>query len=190
LRDISANKGRLVALAGGARQKVLPRRTPPRWRCRPGENPVWIRVELNQALIALIRGGAQQAGVAVDAWVSTLLEFEICAKAIETPGLAQELGAVVEEEPIRVAPVPAWRSWQKSLARQGAARAREDELPELVVPERLLAACGGTLGVEQLRDAMARPWKMAVDLELRAAGAGQTLSGYLPARLLERAVRV
>jgi hypothetical protein len=84
-----------------------------------------------------------------------------------------------------VAALPEWRAWQGYLARGVATGV--DELPEVVLPQRLIARGGGTIDLAPAL-AAASDWSLARACELVACGRGQVLEAFaLEAGLAELA---
>jgi hypothetical protein len=111
-------------------------------RCRPGERPQWVELprEIDEDRF---RARARRQRVGVDALAAAAIELALLAEALARARAplepVLELLARELREP-RLAPTPALRRWELSLA--GSDTPALDELPELCLPSRLLqAAC-------------------------------------------------
>jgi hypothetical protein len=180
----------LSVLAGGGQNVRLRRLSPPRFRCRPGEMPRWIRLVLSDAQQGALREAARDAGASVDALLSVTLEFLLAMETIESAlggraAAREALRKASERPPVRLAALSEWRAWQASLS--GGQDTASDELPEVVVSERLLARCGRLIDVEATLAAVG-DWPLAKACELSAAGRGQTLEAFALQAALEDAV--
>ena len=180
----------LSVLAGGGQDVRLRRLSPPRFRCRPGEMPRWIRLVLSDAQQGALREAARGAGASVDALLSVTLEFLLAMETIESAfggraAAREALRRASERAPVRLAALSEWRAWQASLS--GGQETGSDELPEVVVGERLLARSGRRIDVEGALAAV-RDWPLAKACELAAAGRGQTLEAFALQAALEEAV--
>jgi hypothetical protein len=74
----------------------------------------------------------------LDAWLGVLVEFGV---ALETTRIAYEIVAPAIDEAstqARLAPTPALRRWARLLAGQESAVLPRDELPTVVLPERIV----------------------------------------------------
>jgi hypothetical protein len=180
----------LSMVAGGGHDLRLRRLSPPRFRCRPGETPRWIRLALSDAQQEALREAARDVGASVDALLSVTVEFLLAVETIESALVGREaardaLRRAVELPPVPLAALTEWRAWQASLSR--GQETRSDELPEVVVSERLLARCGWPIDVEATLAAV-DDWPLAKACELAATGRGQTLEAFALQAALEDAV--
>jgi hypothetical protein len=181
-----------VVLAGGEdRSESLRRLSPARWRCRPGEQPVWVRLSLDVREGDLLRERAAHAHVPVDAWLAIMLDCRwalgLLAGKLGCGGAArEELAGLIRRTPVRLAPTSALRSWQRSLTYRGPGTitggAGADELPEAVLPQRVAARlrtldAGGRPDVPGALAASA-DWPLACACELRASGLGESLERF------------
>jgi hypothetical protein len=82
----------------------------------------------------------------------------------------------MERQPVRVARGESWRAWQASLSRRVPPSG--DELPEVVLPERLFARIGEAVDAD-LALAHAADWPLARTCELAACGLGRTLEALV-----------
>lgn len=171
----------LVAVRGAATAPAVRRRSPPRCRCRPGEVATWVRLDLSARQAEALRDAASSAGVSIDAWLAVIVEFtaglDVLAGALGSrAGARARLMAAVGDQPVMVASLPGWRTWQGYLARRSYAG--RDELPEVVLPERVIARGNGEVDLVRALDA-AGEWSLARDCELAACGRGQSLEAFM-----------
>lgn len=166
--------------ADGPRQPGL-RRERARPRLRPGEAPCWIDDAIvDDAQAREWRHRAEDLGLGVDGWAALMLEFELVRREVEAAGsgaisgLIDEAYASARQE--RLGPTPALRNWIALFGQRG--EAPRDELPALVLPERLLAQVrvGGLR--ELLAAATGREPADAAACELAAAYEGRTLEAW------------
>lgn len=117
----------------------------------------------------LVRDAACQAGVSPDVYIGLQLEV---LHAIRGKDLDQ-LDANLAELPVRLAEDPAMRRWQRHIASATPGRRFDDELPEVVLAERL------TDGLELTRSLLTKlvalDWARTRALELAAVGRGLTI---------------
>jgi hypothetical protein len=179
----------LVAVPGEVLARPVRRVAPPSCRCRPGDVAEWVRLDLSARQADALRDAAAGVSVALDAWLAVMIEF-----SISLHGLGDAIGAVddarawlsqeADRHPIDVAYLPDWRAWQASLSRRIAPG--PDELPEVVLPQRLIARCGGAVDVSVALNTVS-DWALARTCELIACGRGQTLEAFvLEAGLVRR----
>ncbi len=171
----------LVAVRGRGSAHPLRRLSPPICRCRPGDVAEWVRLELSPVQAEALREAAADASIALDVWLAVMVEFSISLSALRGPlgslDVARvELARKAEVWPIEVARLPEWRAWQSSFSRRLGPGC--DELPEVVVPQRLLVRCGGAIDVAATLD-YGGDWALARVCELAACGAGQTLEAFV-----------
>jgi hypothetical protein len=86
-----------------------------------------------------------------------------------------QLSVAIEGQPVKVAILAEWRAWQTSLMRHRPVGS--DELPEVVLPQRLVARSGGSIDVAAVLT-VAPEWSLARACELAACGRGQTLEAF------------
>jgi hypothetical protein len=180
--DMSRERGAaaLVAVRGGGSTSPVRRLSPPSCRCRPGDVPEWVRLDLSAIDGGALRDAAAAAEVSLDAWLAVMLEFSVTLRMLvdalgSLDRARAQLSRKVEAFPVAVAVLPDWRAWQASLSRR--VPAGPDELPEVVLPQRLVARCGGTIDVSDAFSA-ASDWALARACELAASGRGQTLEAF------------
>jgi hypothetical protein len=172
--------GQMVSVRGGGSSHAVRRLSPPACRCRPGEIATWVRLDLRADQADVLRDVADSAGISVDAWVAVMVEFsaalDVLAAVLGSVERARgRLSQAVNARPMRVAALPEWRTWQRYLARRVPTGV--DELPEVVLPQRLLARGGGTIDLARAL-AAASDWSLARGCELVACGCGQVLEAF------------
>lgn len=156
--------------------------SPPSARCRPGETPRWLRLDLSASDAAALREASQVAGVPLDAWLAITLEFGVALRLL-AGGLGSLEAAVcrltqsVEGCPLEMARDANWRAWQATVS--GRLDSRPDDLPEVVLPERLLVRVAGIVDHSSAVLAYAAHWPLARACELVACGRGQTLEAFM-----------
>ena len=170
----------LVAVRGQTTRPKVRRRSPVACRCRPGEVATWVRLDLTASQADALRDAAGRAGVSVDAWLAVMVEFTtalpILEAAVGPAGSARDRLALALNSPVMVAALPGWRTWQAYLARQTVSG--PDELPEVVLPERLIARGNGDVQLEPAL-AAASDWPLARKCELAACGRGRSLEAFM-----------
>jgi hypothetical protein len=120
--------------------------------------------------------------VSVDAWLSIIVEFSLSLRElIDTYGSADDtmrslVTAEVNAYPVELAWLPDWRTWQASLSHVDGPTS--DELPEVVLPQRLLVRTGGVIDVALALE-NSSDWPLARACELAACGRGQTLEAFV-----------
>jgi len=175
------SRAALVAVRGRSSARPLRRLSPPACRCRPGDVAEWVRLELSSAQAEALREVAAAASVALDVWLAVMVEFSISLRALRGPfgsvdAARAELAKRAEVWPIEVAWLPEWRAWQSSFSRRLGTGG--DELPEVVLPQRLRVRAGGAIDVAAALDC-GGDWALARVCELAACGAGQTLEAFV-----------
>jgi hypothetical protein len=125
------------------------RRSPPvsrASRTRPGERPLWWDAAADRAEWAAWRTESSRAGLALDIWVSLLLEARLVVDDLHAAGIAKPTQVLRDSvstgaRETRLAPTPELRAWAADLSPDDidgqAAGRHPDELPELVLPARL-----------------------------------------------------
>ena len=171
----------LVAVRGGAMAPRLRRLSAPLSRCRPGDLPTWVSLDLSAGQADELRAAGAAAGVSLDAWLAVMIEFSISLPVLGSVWASvnvarTRLSCRVEMCPVDVAPLPEWRAWQSSLSRR-AVPAR-DELPEVVLPQRLVVRSRRAIDISSALE-LAGDWELARACELVACGRGQTLEAFV-----------
>lgn len=148
-----------------------------RLRLRPGERPSWTDASPWEAAWEDWRQAARASGVALDAAVSCLLEYDMacCELGRWLANPASLVGQVARAElsSPRLADDPELRQWLRGL---GQDRGSGDELPEIALPQRLLghpvlrARWGERVDASQL--------ECALRCERAASLSGNTLEGW------------
>ncbi len=170
----------LIAIRGAGSSPPVRRLSPPSCRCRPADVPRWVRLDLSAAEAAALRDAVAEAEVSLDMWLAVMVEFSASLGVLgEVLGSFEracaQLSGAIEGQPVKVAALPDWREWQTSLMHHRPADS--DELPEVVLPQRLLARSGGSIDVAAVL-AAAPEWLLARACELAACGRGQTLEAF------------
>jgi len=170
----------LVVVRGEGSISPVRRLSAPSCRCRPGDVAQWVRLDLSGAQANALRDATVSAGVSLDAWLAVMIELLIALDAIDeavgSPGRARaRLSQALAGWPVAVAALPEWRTWQASLSRRSPPAL--DELPEVVLPQRLVARSGGSIDVSRAVGATS-DWPLARSCELAASGRGQTLEAF------------
>jgi hypothetical protein len=150
-------------------------------RNRPGERPTWIDASSAQSSWGAWREAAAEAGQPLDAAVSIAVEFELARGDLYSLGISEPVGLMVEAATAdaresRLAPTPEIRLWIEQLeGRSQREGADEDELPEVVVPSRLVLLLG-----RRGFDTLVVPARVpaAIGCEVQAARRGLTLAGW------------
>jgi hypothetical protein len=179
--DIERETARLVAVRGRACEPTVRRRSPPSCRCRPGDVARWVRLDLSNGQADGLREAAAHAAVSLDAWLAVMLEYTVALQTLESAlgssdRAREPLSVAVTDRPVMVAALPGWRTWQTYLARRNPSNS--DELPEVVLPERLIARGNGDVDVARALSAT-EDWPLARSCELAACGRGQTLEAFM-----------
>jgi hypothetical protein len=179
--DRERSSAAFVALHGNATPPAVRRVSPPSPRCRPGEAPRWVRLDLDPSQAAALRDASNTAGVPIDAWIAITLEFAIALRLVVERGspldvVRADIADRVDAYPVQIARDPEWRTWQACIA--GHAGFSSDELPEVVLPARLLARTGGSIDLPFVLEHTS-DWPMARVCELAACAHGQTLEAFM-----------
>jgi hypothetical protein len=152
-----------------------------RLRTRPGERPHWLDASGCHGLWPTWREHANQRGVPLDVLVSVCLEYRLVSADLEKLGIQSAdrllaMAAAQAESDLRLPPSPALRTWSDLLAGRTRQRDPSDELPEVVVPERV--------AIRFPRHQAPPEWcgfdalDQAVTCELAAAVQGMSLEGW------------
>lgn len=183
--NVVAGQGRLRPLATPA--------APP--RSRPGEAPAWVSVSVSPAEGRDWRQRAKRHGIGVDAWLGIVLEAHVVAEFLGSGGawpdeMRDALASTSADA--RLAPTDALRRWVRLLEGQfaddGAALA--DELPTVVLGERLIAQVPARLLTETMRAATSTADEdLAIACDRAAALHGVTLESWVLRQALSRSAR-
>jgi len=166
----------LVAMPGGASEPTVRRLSAPAGRCRPGDIARWTCLQLSPAQGNELRDAATAGRVSVDVWLAVMLEFTGVIDMLGSDHGVRDRLRALQDEPMMIAALPGWRTWQTYVA--GRAPTGRDELPEVVLPERLLASAGGAVDVSRALRAV-EDWPLARSCELLACGHGQSLEVFV-----------
>jgi hypothetical protein len=156
-------------------------------RLHPGERPVWIDVSLWEARWPRWRSEAEKRGLPLDAIVSVAVEFSLLEGELRSAGqdaaLADLEKAVhLELSECRLAPSDELRLWVDRLLGRSTGPFRNDELPELVLPQRVTQTPRWR---EALDDAATlESLDLAVGAEVAASRQGLTIEGWMLRRAL------
>lgn len=152
-------------------------RSRPAARLRPGERPGWWDADSDRPSFEAWRAAAATHAVGVDALVAVLIEFDLVLADLRT--VDEQATTLIrsvlcaDASVSRLSVGGPWRGW---LA-PGSEPYAFDELPELVLPERLIArltpGCALTPRIH-LGDA-----GLALDCDRRAARQGRTLESWV-----------
>jgi hypothetical protein len=147
---------------------------------RPGENPIWIDLPVLPAEGRRWRDRARDRGLGVDAWLGVLVEFSVAmrARGVDTPTVLASVEAASSQA--RLAPTDGLRRWERLLAGQWRGNAALDELPTVVLSERLVAQIPGHSFLDTVRTAVgASDEELAVGCDRVAATHGMTLDAWV-----------
>ena len=146
-------------------------------RLRPGERPAWWNAGPDREHFGAWRRAAAAHRLSVDTFVALLVELDLVVSDLGQAGrdpFSTLAGAVATGGEVRrLGPAGPLRHW---LVDVRASSDEIDELPELVLPERLVArltpgsALGARVDLAQL--------ELAVDCDRRAAAQGRTLESW------------
>jgi hypothetical protein len=144
-------------------------------RLRPGERPAWWDASADRHTFDRWRAAADAAGLAIDAWAALLLELDLVLDdlaSLPDPERFLERALAAEDGVGRLGPPGSLRSW---LA--GELKPDEiDELPELVLPERLVVRL--TPGAPLAPHLRSERIEFARACDRRAALHGRTLESW------------
>jgi hypothetical protein len=153
-------------------------------RLRPGERPAWWDARTDRAQFEVWRAAAGDANLSVDVWMSLLLEFDLVLSDLQ--GLDDPIGllerATQEGDLHRLGPWTELRNWLEGAA---IASTGADELPELLVPERIAARL--TPGLELSSRLRPRYFELARACDRCAALQGRTMESWALQTALQRA---
>lgn len=171
-------------VAGQGRSRPILRVFDSAPRIRPGETPVWVDSAVGTDEGHEWRRRARACGIGLDAWLSVLVEFQVVSGPLEQGELNGDgvrAAAIQAAGEARLAPTDALRRWVKLLSGQRAATDLvSDELPTVVLPERLLAQLAGARLNDALRAATTEvDERLALTCERVAAERGLTLESWM-----------
>lgn len=146
-------------------------------RVRPGDRPTWVDASPWKPSWEQWRRGADGFGIPLDVWLAVKLEAAVARTELAALGIDFHL-LFRPLAPAAGSPFAAvddsLRRWTNQLS--GAQPPAEDELPEVVLPERLLLhPAVGTDWPQLLNQVDA---ETAISAECSAARAGMTLVAY------------
>lgn len=142
-------------------------------RVRPGDGPVWIDASTAQAQFSAWRKAAAASSLSVDVLAGVLFEWFVVRSVAQVD--PQDLLAAAAAEPARLAPTVELRRWDRQLG--GRCRgATIDELPEICISRRVLAALGHSFDLGALMATQHLPDALVV--ERVAARHGWTMESW------------
>jgi hypothetical protein len=154
-------------------------------RVRPAEVPVWVDLRISAAEGRAWRARAAARRLGLDAWLGVLVEFTV---VLETTPIAYDaVMSSVDEAATqtRLAPTPAFRRWARLLGGQESAVLPRDELPTVVLPERVVAQVPAASLFDNVSAAVEH---VDEDVALRADSAAATRGLTLESWLLRTAL--
>jgi hypothetical protein len=152
------------------------------WRLRPGDVPSWVELPVDNRTIEAWRSRSAECGLGADAWVSLLVEHELVRSHLSQSGV--EIRILAEEarrslEVARLAPTPGLRQWAGQIAGHSKQASAPDELPAIVLTERLLAQIAPSPVFDFITAAVADEAEGdAVVMERAGAAAGLTMEAW------------
>jgi hypothetical protein len=143
-------------------------------RVRPGDRPQWVEPGLSTEQVQWLRHRADELSIGVDVLVALAVEWKLLSLDLHETYFADH--EPTGEDPAALAPTPALRRWMTQLATPQEPQA-QDSLPQLLLPERLLARWRPTTSavIEAVRD---MPGGLVLELERHASTAGLTMSEW------------
>jgi hypothetical protein len=153
-------------------------------RLRPGERPAWWDARADRTQFEAWRAAAGDANLSVDVWIALLLEFDLVLsdlQCLDDPvGLLER--ATHGSGMHHLGPWTELRNWLEgaSIASTGG-----DELPELLVPERIAARL--TPGLELAGRLRPRYLELARACDRCAALQGRTMESWALQAALQQA---
>jgi hypothetical protein len=155
-------------------------------RLRPGDDGRYMTLSLDADSRNRLRQAAGEIGVSVDALFSTTVEMLDCERLLHTAGVSQQplTASPGPTSVTQLAPTSALRCWVTALTR-GASAPVCDELPEVIVPERLVPRLR-RVGEHEVLESACRRGAEAIRIEALAAGQGLTLTEHVLWNTLHR----
>lgn len=173
------------------RLQVIPGRAgPPRTaetaeaiRIRPGDRAIWVDLPLDDHEVRRWRGEAGNAGLPIDVWLALQAEWSLVrshlGRANATVAPHELVEAARAASAGALAPTDELRRWCRQLSGASTAAVPRDELPTVVVPERILAQLQPARRAGELIGyAASGSAREAAELDLAAACAGLTLETW------------
>jgi hypothetical protein len=107
-------------------------------RLRPGERPAWWDARADRTQFGAWRAAARDAHLSVDVWISLLLEFGLVLSDLR--GIGDPIGLLEQAtHEGGLHHLGSWTELRKWLEEEAVVTASVDELPELLIPERIAA---------------------------------------------------
>jgi hypothetical protein len=170
-----------VAVASVATIDPLSSSTP---RLRPGERPAWWDARADQTQFEAWRAAARDASLSVDVWIALLLEFDLVLSDLQ--GLDDPVGLLERAtHGGGLHRLGSWTELRKWLEGTAVATTGVDELPELLVPERIAARL--TPGLELAGRLRPRYFELARACDRCAALQGRTMESWALQTALQQA---
>lgn len=161
-------------------------------RTRPTDAPSWVDLNLTRSEMRRLRALAAGAKVGVDAWLAVRLEFRVTATALRRAGAdvdAVVTAAAASEGIVELAPTPALRCWVQ-LLEGSATELPRDELPTVVLPERLVVQVPPAQLARLLTDVGLNSGDdRGLMCDLAAARNGQTMEAWMLSTALALGLR-
>jgi hypothetical protein len=157
-------------------------------RVRAGDNPVWVDLPISTAEGRAWRARASAHGIGIDAWLAVLVEFHLATRRSGVVLSHVKVAETSESATARLAPTDGLRRWSRLLAGQWHDHLPQDELPTVVLPERLVAQTPRAELWPTVRSAVSDvDEQLALRCERVAASQGVTLEVWVLRAALETA---
>lgn len=152
-------------------------------RIRPGDRAIWIDLSLDDREVRRWRSEAANACLPVDAWLALQAEWSLVRSYLERANPTVAFHELVEAARAASAgalpPTDELRRWCRQLTGASTAAVPRDELPAVVVPERLVAQLQPARRAGELIGYASSGFaREAAELDLAAACVGLTLEAW------------
>lgn len=142
---------------------------------RPGERPSWWDAKVDWTHFETWRAAAAAAHLSVDVWVALLLEFDLVLSDLrDLPDPLGMLERASDEKSLQH--LGSWTQLRGWLVDEAVVSADTDELPELLIPERIAARVAPGLGIAGRLSA--RHFELARACDRCAALQGRTMESW------------